>query len=62
MAMLIDVQGNVRTIYGDDGRLFQVDMSERKLRLSRETWPDIESAKNAFSGHSIAWNEWMDQP
>jgi hypothetical protein len=50
-----------RTCYDEDGHLVQIDLwGEKRHRLSRKTWPDVESAEKAFGDGLVNWDEWMD--
>jgi hypothetical protein len=48
----------VTIIYQEnDGHLRKRDKSEQKSHISRETWPNLESAARAFWAGQVTWEE-----
>jgi hypothetical protein len=48
----------VTIIYQEnDGHLRKRDKSEQKSHISRETWPDLESAAREFWAGQVTWAE-----
>jgi len=58
MSNLISRRSGSRYIYDEDGHVEQVDEIKAKMtNISRQTWPDFESAKWAFENSKVEWRE-----
>jgi hypothetical protein len=58
MATFIHRQGGRRTILDDDGHLRQFEeFGEPHAKISRETWANFASARKAFHGGNVHWED-----
>jgi hypothetical protein len=63
MSVLLSDQGDIRTTYELNGRIRQVDYINEKARISKTTWPDVESAKAAWPRLANSdFHGWHDLP
>jgi hypothetical protein len=55
---VIEETKNYRIIYGPEDRVWRIFMKFRdKVQSSRDTWPDLKSATDAYKAGKVAWNE-----
>ena len=63
MSVLLSDQGDIRTTYELNGRIRQVDYINEKARISKTTWPDVESAKAVWPRLANSdFHGWHDLP
>jgi hypothetical protein len=56
MVLHINTTGFETTIYDEDGTMRRIeDTGERRIRISVETWPNVESARKSFFGRKLEW-------